>query len=782
MAASDTASRGRRQVYSDNDKHVILLDVEDSDDDDEVEDEIPQPIWGKEHRATSRHEIISPARNLTSGGAKQLVEKQQEQGKHFHCYLLRSLNPKHPNKTYVGFTTDPYRRLRQHNGIIKGGARRTSHRHGGQPWEFTVIVHGFPTQVKGLQFEWAWQHVDRSVAVRTMIGSEPSKTLKRRQLSTKGQLLILKTLMTYVVSELMYETNKKKQVPTKQKTKKTTKWGRRRRKGKGKGTKSKQTNDEIDLEAIDENPTEENNVLENSNMEEGDFDEQSDLNLTLFFFEQQFYDLYNNLSCIEPEIDSPPVAASIKTKTGSTSSTSSQKLELASSGSQPSIKIQSVLVASVKDMPFYLDRGKARQHEQEQKSCDQAQEQDVSSCGECEVVSLHKSKTSLFPTSIPQLLPKGDCMSCHRPILQHFDNSNETIIQCKSCFKSIHEICADLYRLEHGNKFRLNDGSTVTDLTVLPCPSCKEKTLFVDFADDDDDSFICTVQNTTSNEDIDDAVSSVSLSSNDDDSSPSDSDCSITTSNTKESNIAKMDEDSTIILMNDDGSSLRTDSSREKKREHTDHQMDGCPRSYSSLHEEETGSCREGLMGMSLASSLDEDSVSTPSYVGTSSDHNAKHANRGSNAVSGKTDQVSVEGTSKNSMITVTKNRLQENSKGTPTSIICIDCSSDDDDEDIKTTNLLNTCGVPDDMSITKDSQSSLCSSWKSSRSSMNSIEGEHTASISTTTIPLRCYPARKTVVTAAAGCSNVVLSRGIHNQRMFHSDENSEVIDLCSP
>ena len=42
------------------------------------------------------------------------------------CYLL---TPRHPPKkgrvTYVGFTVDPARRLRQHNGEIKGGAMRT---------------------------------------------------------------------------------------------------------------------------------------------------------------------------------------------------------------------------------------------------------------------------------------------------------------------------------------------------------------------------------------------------------------------------------------------------------------------------------------------------------------------------------------------------------------------------------------------------------------------------------------------------------------------------------
>lgn len=41
-------------------------------------------------------------------------------------------------RSYVGYTVDPRRRLRQHNGEIKGGARRT--RKGGGGWAFLFVI------------------------------------------------------------------------------------------------------------------------------------------------------------------------------------------------------------------------------------------------------------------------------------------------------------------------------------------------------------------------------------------------------------------------------------------------------------------------------------------------------------------------------------------------------------------------------------------------------------------------------------------------------------------
>ncbi|KAK4656745.1 Slx4p interacting protein [Podospora pseudocomata] len=67
-------------------------------------------------------------------------------------YILRS-TVRH-SSLYIGSTPNPPRRLSQHNGVVKGGAVRTS-RNSLRPWEMVALVSGFASSTAALKFEWA---------------------------------------------------------------------------------------------------------------------------------------------------------------------------------------------------------------------------------------------------------------------------------------------------------------------------------------------------------------------------------------------------------------------------------------------------------------------------------------------------------------------------------------------------------------------------------------------------------------------------------------------------
>lgn len=78
----------------------------------------------------------------------------------YYVYLLESSN----GSTYVGATIDLNRRLRQHNGIIKGGAKRTTGIvNRGESWKRYCYVSGFPDWKSALQFEWRWKQLSRKI-------------------------------------------------------------------------------------------------------------------------------------------------------------------------------------------------------------------------------------------------------------------------------------------------------------------------------------------------------------------------------------------------------------------------------------------------------------------------------------------------------------------------------------------------------------------------------------------------------------------------------------------
>jgi structure-specific endonuclease subunit SLX1 len=60
-------------------------------------------------------------------------------------------------RTYVGATVNPDRRLRQHNGEIVGGARATK----GRAWTRRYLIGEFPEERAALRFEWRWKWLTR---------------------------------------------------------------------------------------------------------------------------------------------------------------------------------------------------------------------------------------------------------------------------------------------------------------------------------------------------------------------------------------------------------------------------------------------------------------------------------------------------------------------------------------------------------------------------------------------------------------------------------------------
>lgn len=76
----------------------------------------------------------------------------------YYCYILKAKNPRCARR-YVGMTNNIERRLKQHNGLLAGGARYTKrHLTAAGGWEFAAIIGGFPDKINCLSCEWRLKH------------------------------------------------------------------------------------------------------------------------------------------------------------------------------------------------------------------------------------------------------------------------------------------------------------------------------------------------------------------------------------------------------------------------------------------------------------------------------------------------------------------------------------------------------------------------------------------------------------------------------------------------
>ena len=97
-----------------------------------------------------------------------VVDGKKKSHRLWWVYVIQSLELRYgkrgnqlPGFHYVGCTTEPARRIRQHNGELKGGGKYTS-KH--QPWEPRALFGPYANQSEAMKAERALKHGKRSTA------------------------------------------------------------------------------------------------------------------------------------------------------------------------------------------------------------------------------------------------------------------------------------------------------------------------------------------------------------------------------------------------------------------------------------------------------------------------------------------------------------------------------------------------------------------------------------------------------------------------------------------
>ncbi|XP_022152567.1 structure-specific endonuclease subunit SLX1 [Momordica charantia] len=111
------------------------------------------------HKSPISNPKPSSSSSTKDPSAATLSFESQLKPKPWCVYLIISSNS--PFKTYVGVTLNFSRRLKQHNGEIKGGAKATR---AGRPWVCACMIHGFKDQSQACEFESKWKEVSRKIA------------------------------------------------------------------------------------------------------------------------------------------------------------------------------------------------------------------------------------------------------------------------------------------------------------------------------------------------------------------------------------------------------------------------------------------------------------------------------------------------------------------------------------------------------------------------------------------------------------------------------------------
>jgi predicted GIY-YIG superfamily endonuclease len=108
-------------------------------------------------------------------------------------YILRS-----NNRSYIGMTNDFFRRWKQHNKIIKGGAKYTSKY---DEWSPICIIDGFETKSEAMQCEWKLKRVNGYL---NRVSNLSKLVQFGKQWTSKSPQISSQNLVIYVLDEFKY--------------------------------------------------------------------------------------------------------------------------------------------------------------------------------------------------------------------------------------------------------------------------------------------------------------------------------------------------------------------------------------------------------------------------------------------------------------------------------------------------------------------------------------------------------------------------------------------------
>lgn len=107
---------------------------------------------------------------MKQGAAAPERMPRDDPGWHVYCLVSAAARPSRRGpRTYVGATNDLARRLRRHNGALRGGARATR---AGRPWRFLYHTDAPMTKSQALRLERCIKNASRRAEFRRMTATE----------------------------------------------------------------------------------------------------------------------------------------------------------------------------------------------------------------------------------------------------------------------------------------------------------------------------------------------------------------------------------------------------------------------------------------------------------------------------------------------------------------------------------------------------------------------------------------------------------------------------------